>query len=315
MNDEPQRLRPSWKLVPVALLTAVLIYVLVGQIGEAEEFAEVLAGARWEWVLAVVGLSAVVVGLNGLRFKVVLGASGDRIRWSRAVQVVLTVWPLVLLVPAKANDLLRAAVLRDEVEPASCVGSVVAERFVDVQTLCVLGMVGCGLLGAWEWLLVLGGLWAGAWAVAGVTLANVEGLVGLPLVQRFEEKFRALFRGFGALRERPGYLLGAIGVSAAAWLVSMGALWLLVGMFGAEAAPEVILGLWPLALFVGMAPVTIGGLGTRDAVFVGLVAAAVGVGAGGQEALLAATFGYGVVMVLLPGVVGLPLMVKWLGVE
>ena len=301
----------SWKIVPLLLVTALVVYALVGQLGDVDEFAQTLSEARLEWMLLSVALMAVTVVLNGWRFQVVLAAGDNRISIGRAVKVVLTVWPLVLVIPARANDLLRALALRDEVEPFSCLGSVVAERFIDVQTLCLLGMAGCAVLGAWTWFAVFAALWVAGWAAVVLTVTNVERLVGLPVARRFETKLRALFEGFEGLRRSPRYLAAVVGVSTAAWLSAMANLWLLSWIFGAGLSVAAILGLWPLALFVGMLPVTIGGMGTRDAAFLGLVALTAEE-AVAESAVLAASFGYGLVLVILPGVVGIPLMVRWM---
>lgn len=91
----------------------------------------------------------------------------------------------------------------------------------------------------------------------------------------------------------------------------MANLWLLLWIFDATIPAAAILGLWPLAVFAGMLPVTVGGIGTRDGAFLGLVALTTA-GAIAESAVLAATFGYGLVLVVLPGIVGIPLMVRWL---
>ncbi len=301
----------SWKIAPLLALTALVLYALVGQLADVDEFAQTLANARWEWLPLSIALMGVTVALNGWRFQVVLAAGGHHISIRRSVEVLLTVWPLVLVIPARANDLLRALALRDEVEPFSCLGSVVAERFIDVQTLCLLGMAGCAALGAWGWFGVLAALWVAAWVAVALTVTNVEWLVRWPVVRRFESKFRALFHGFEGLRRRPVYLAGAIGVSTAAWLSSMANLGLLLWIFGATLPATAIAGLWPLAVFAGMLPVTVGGMGTRDGAFVGLVTLVVGSGVA-ESGMLAATFGYGLILVILPGVIGIPLMMRWM---
>lgn len=301
----------SWKIVPVAVMTALVVYTLVGHLTELDDFADVLAGARWQWLVLSTILMGVVVVLNGWRFQLVLQAGGHNVAIRRSVAVILTVWPLVLVIPARANELLRAVALRDEVPVFSCLGSVVAERFIDVQTLCLIGMVGCAWIGAWTWFGLLALLWVVAWAVVVATVTNVDWLVKLPLVGRFDSKFRALFRGFEALRRRPRNLAAVICVSTTAWLCSMANLGFLLWIFDAPVAVAAILGLWPLAVFAGMLPVTVGGIGTRDGTFLGLLVLT-SEGMIAESAVLAATFGYGLVMVVLPGVLGIPLMVRWI---
>ncbi len=312
-DDIPQQVREhlSWKIIPVMLLTGFIVYLLVGHLTDAGAFWEVLQTARWEWFGAALGLTAVILVLQALRFHLVLRAMGYVLSVRRLVGVLLTVWPFVLMAPARINDLLRALKLRDEVPPFSCVGSVVAERFIDIQTICIIGMVGCAWLGAWPWFGLLLAIWLVGWSCVVATVTNVERVVSLPLLNRFEEKIRALLHGFEGLRDKPRYAAATVAVSALVWLGSMGVLWVLLWIFEAPLSAPVILGLWPLALFTGMIPITVGGMGTRDGAFLALLVWAVD-WSGAESAVLAATFGYGLVMVLTPGVVGIPFMVRWL---
>ncbi len=301
----------SWKIIPVMALTVAVLYGLVSYVSDGEAMAQAMKGARWEWSVVVVVLLGLNLVFNGWRFQVVLKAAGHDIGLKRSLSVVLSVWPLVLVIPARINDLLRAWALADEVPKADCLGSVVAERFVDVQTLCVLGMIGGIGLGAWPVVGVLATMWIGGWSVVLVGLRSVDWVVSLPVVRRKEKTLRALLVGFRSLVEKPKLLVAIIGVSTLAWSTAMGNLWVLGQLFGAGLSAGVILALWPLALFAGMVPLTMGGMGTRDGAFLALQAA-VGVEVASESALLAATFGYGLMLVLLPGVIGIPWMMRWL---
>ena len=301
----------NWKVIPVIGLTALILYVLVGHLADAGEFSEALASARWEWIGASLVLMVATFLLQGIRFRIALDAAGFGLSLRRLIVVLLQVWPFVLIAPARINDLLRAVALRDEVPPSTCLGSVVAERFVDVQTLCLFGMAGCLLLGTWLGFAALAGLWLVAWTLVVATVINVERVVTVPVLSRFEEKLRAFLGAFEALRDRPLHLAGLFATSALVWVGAMLNLGLLFWIFGVAVDPAAIVGLWPLALFAGMLPLTIGGLGTRDAAFLGLLVWATG-WAGAESAVLAATFGYGVILVILPGVVGLPMAIRWM---
>ncbi len=301
----------SWKILPVVGLTAALLVGLVHHLSDGREMMVAVSQARWGWAPVVAALLAMNLVCNGWRFQLVLRAAGYRVSLRRALSVILSVWPLVLVIPARINDLLRAWALADEVPKADCLGSVVAERFVDVQTLCLLGVVGGLWMGLWPVVGLMGALWLGAWTVLVATLRGVDWVVTWPVVKRKEETLRRLMVGFEGLVARPWMLGAVMGASALAWLVAMGNLWVLSQVFGAGLEAQVILGLWPIALFGGMIPLTMGGMGTRDGIFVALLALA-GVGVSSESALLATTFGYGVILVMTPGVLGIPWMVKWL---
>ena len=301
----------SWKFLPMVALTALILYMLVGHLADIDEFRAALAEARWKWFSASIALMVVTFILQGLRFQIVLKAAGHALKLRKLLAVLLTVWPFILIAPARINDLLRALKLRREVPPSTCLGSVVAERFIDVQTLCVLGMIGCAWLGIWQWLAVLFGLWLAAWTVVIAAVINIDRLVSLPLLNRLEDKLRAFLDAFAALRKKPRHLTALVGVSTLVWLGSMANLAILLWIFDAAISANIILALWPLALFAGMIPMTVGGMGARDGAFLGLVVWATD-WSGTESAVLAATFGYGLVLVILPGIIGIPLMLRWM---
>lgn len=302
------RSRISWKIVPVVAMTIGIFYVLIGQLEDVREFAEAIRGGRWSGMAAAVGLLAANQLLAAWRFQVVIKAIGHEISLGRSFQVLFAVWPVALIVPSRANDFVRALALRDEVPVLSCTGSVVAERLVDIQTLAVFGMIGCGLMGAWQWFGLMAAIWIGVWSGIAVVVSSFETVVQWPFLEPFESKLRSLFHAFETLRGRPGYLAGLIGISALAWGAVMANIGVLLWVFRATLGVEVVLGFWPLAVFVGILPLTVGGMGTRDAAFAGVLTAT-GTAAF-ESGIVAATLGYGIVSFVLPAVVGIPFMLK-----
>ena len=83
---------------------------------------------------------------------------------------------------------------------------------------------------------------------------------------------------------------------------------LLLHAFGASVSFVYVWAMFPFASFVGTIPVTLGGLGTRDAAF---LFALNGVGAAVDPgAVLLATLGYAAVGTWLPSLFGLPWLVR-----
>jgi glycosyltransferase 2 family protein len=77
---------------------------------------------------------------------------------------------------------------------------------------------------------------------------------------------------------------------------------------GAQVSWMDTLTLWPIAILVGVAPLTLGGMGTRDAAFLHLLAQR---GAHAEPAqILAATVGYSAVAIGSFAIAGLPFMIR-----
>jgi ABC-type spermidine/putrescine transport system permease subunit I len=66
------------------------------------------------------------------------------------------------------------------------------------------------------------------------------------------------------------------------------------------------MGLWPIAIFAGMLPVTLAGMGTRDGAFVYALRTTDTTGALREESVLVATLGYSLVTTFTVAAIGIP---------
>jgi len=125
----------------IALLTIGVFIVLFKTIPLAEVVGLLQTIPKKVWALAVI-LTLTFPLMVAWRWQVILQALGCCIPFSRSLIVVLGVWPLGTVSPAKSGDLLRAAGLRLYVEPSVCAGSVVAERIADFFVLTMFALTG-----------------------------------------------------------------------------------------------------------------------------------------------------------------------------
>ncbi|MFU8806687.1 MAG: lysylphosphatidylglycerol synthase domain-containing protein, partial [Bradymonadaceae bacterium] len=174
--------------------------------------------------------------------------------------------------------------------------------------LLLLSLIGAVLAGLPFWITVAGLGLLGTWTAMGLLFFNRPLLLRLPLPERFATKIQKLFEPFSALRKKPFRFVVVSAISLTSWMLALGLVGSMLWILDARVGAFEIIALWPLAIFVGMLPLTMAGMGTRDAAFIGLLAAS---GAALAEAnILAATFGYALVGTWLPALVGLPFMLK-----
>lgn len=291
------------------VVSAALVYVLYRYVGGMEGFLRISRTLRWELVpLAVLSMSFSVV-LSAIRWRFVLLAMGHPVSVGRALATVLGAWPIAALSPSRAGDFARAYLLRDVVPPLEGAGSVLAEKAVDVQSLCLLTIVGGAIAGEWRFIGFATLTLAGAWGVAILLLKVGTSAASLPILRRAPEKVKALFAAFDALRHDPIRFLAVCLTSLIAWINAIGLVWLLGLATGAGFGLLDALALWPLAIFVGLLPVAFAGLGTRDGAFLVLLEEQ-GVLGIDPAAVIATTLLYALIATWLPAIVGLPLMAK-----
>ncbi len=231
--------------------------------------AALLQGASWGWLVAALVLTCALPFTSVFRWLGVLRAQGIRLPFWFALRAVMMANVLNSFLPSKSGDIAKAAYLREHGGLAKGAGTVILERLVD---LAVLGML--GLLG----LLVNGSLWG---LVAGVGLLGLVAVVftavlllpldKLPLPAKIKGTaldVRVVFKSWLA---HPAAIAQTLAGSVLTW--SLGGF----TVFALASAVHTGLGLgfayaiFPLAITAGLVPVTVSGIGTRDAAFVALL--------------------------------------------
>ena len=305
------RLRDSWKILLLVGVTLAVIYALVHYLAGTERFWQAVGQARWRWLVLPLLLVTINLFLATARWTMLVRALGFSLPFGRALYVVMATWPLALVIPSRGGDLLRAVAVRDLMPPVEGAGSVVVEKWIDVQSLCLLAVIGSIGAGLW-WMTGVAVLFILlGWGAVLVILFALDRLVSLPFIERFEDKIRQFFSAFQKIIRQPGRFLTVSALSLLAWCGSLGILAGLLAMFQAEISGLHLVACWPFSIFIGLIPITMAGMGTRDAAFVSLLGM-VHLSPINEAAVLAATLGYALVVTWLTALVGLPFMMHWL---
>src|SRR4029077_4803186 len=117
-----------------------------------------------------------------------------------------------------------------------------------------------------------------------------------------------LFLAFDALLAAPARLAAASAVSLGIRGLTLGITVALLRAVDADVDLFDTCALWPVATLVGLVPVTLAGMGTRDATFLYLLSVRGPLVP--RAGALAATMGYSAIAVGFFAIVGLPFMVR-----
>jgi glycosyltransferase 2 family protein len=298
--------RRTLRFVAAIATTAAIMALLVWRFGAG--LGDALAGARLGWVAAAFAMATAGVLLGALRWQIVLESMHYRIGFTRSLVAVMATWPLAVVTPSRANDLLRAFVVRKTVPLAAGTGSVLAEKVVDMSWLLAMAAVGAALESLWLW----------SAALTGVLTIELAGVVLLVTHRRtfarwrvfrpHAQKIEDFFVAFDALFASPGRLIAACAVSLAIRGLTLGITFALLRAVDADVDLFDTCALWPVATIVGLVPVTLAGMGTRDATFMYLLSERGHLIT--HAGVLAATMGYSAIAVGFFAIVGLPFMIR-----
>jgi uncharacterized membrane protein YbhN (UPF0104 family) len=249
--------------------------------------------------------------LGALRWQVVLESMHYRLGFWRALVAVLATWPLVVVTPSRAADFLRAVAVRRTVPLAAGTGSVLAEKVVDMSLLLLMAALGAAIEGLALWSAVTGAALAGLVAAVVLLVTHRTKLAGLPWLRSHAKKIEDLFLAFDALFASPGRLWATCVLSLVIRGLTLAITFALLRAVGADVDLFDTCALWPVATLIGLLPLTLAGMGTRDATFMYLLAERGHLVT--RVNVLAATMAYSLINVGAFAVIGLPFLMNELG--
>lgn len=224
-----------------------------------------------------------------------------------ALRHVLAGGTLNLVLPSKLGDvakgwfLARAAAvpLRRGLVAAS------AEKLLDLGGLCAVLLLATAVHGLARDPLVAAAA-AGAGAVVGAVVAALAWAPPAGLARRLPARLRGALGDWAEVRAAwvaaPRALGGTLALTVGLWALHVLQILLFFRAAGATASAAAVFALAPVAILVGLLPISLAGLGTRDAALVYLFAA------GDDPAVLAAVGLLTATRYVVPALAGLPFL-------
>lgn len=289
--------RGALRGVVVVSITIVVLAVLLRQTDPraVAAVAGQLPASVW---IAALAIAMVFPLLSTTRWWLMMHAAGGAQPWSRLLGAFLGICPVNLISPSKSGDLLRALALNGRVSGSRVYACLIVERGFDLAVLGLFVLAGGVFL---QNLLIVGLSFLVILAVAAVLL--IAALSGNLLPARFSlsaylEKFsQATKHTLG----RPDLLAAAFAVTVAHWSLVGLLITLILAGSGSEITFIETMTAMPAAVMIGMLPVTIAGVGTREGAMLWLFS-----GYASPSQILAAGLLYTVLVYCLPALAGLP---------
>lgn len=251
-------------LLGLSLAGLVLALYALHRLVDLPRVIAVLREADGGWVAAGAGLSFIAPVLVAWRLHLLVDMSGVPSSAVRAWNAVMAGVTLNLLLPLRGGDAVRAVVLATRREQVpSLFGVVLLERFLDVFTLGLLALLAS-----------LGGFSAATVPALGACVAALVVIVVLGAGGRLpvkRELGEQVGRAARVLRGRPGVALASVVLGLGGWVANVSVMVAALRAVGAAGPVVDVFRATPVAILVGVVPVTVGGIGTRDTAMVTLL--------------------------------------------
>ncbi|HUZ83641.1 MAG TPA: lysylphosphatidylglycerol synthase transmembrane domain-containing protein [Gaiellales bacterium] len=259
--------------VSLVVLVALLRYAGVRQVVDA------LRGTRAAWFLPALAVNVATIPLMAWRWRLLLHSKGIRIGIGWLTRTYFVALFFGQFLPAAVGgDAVRAIELgRRTGDSPEAVASVLIDRLVGVVGLVALAAIGAaaGAGGAHRPLVAIAeGLFGvAALAVLGLLFSSrVRGLTARVLEPRGGAGPLAAgahyFEALHGYRHHRATLAAVCGLALVVQLARVGAIWMLSRALGLEVPAAVILVTGPVLFAALILPVSLNGIGVREAVFV-----------------------------------------------
>jgi uncharacterized protein (TIRG00374 family) len=263
------------KLAGIAV-SLILLAIIYWQI-DVQALLAALASADPSLLLLGAAVVVPITVITGVRL-CLLVPDGVRLGVGEATRLILMAAVLNLVLPSKLGDLAKAYALAEDgrMRRGDALALVVLEKILETAAMLAWCMV--GLVLAWPAAAVAHGLAAVAGAVFALCVVAMVfpgfACAFLRAARRIaprsagdklhtlERSWRSAVARLWAEPQRAGWILLA---SLASWLMHMTQIWLFALALGAAVPFAANLALAPLAILVGLLPLTMAGVGTRDA--------------------------------------------------
>jgi hypothetical protein len=284
------------------LVSGILLYWLWSH-SDVTHAWSIVKRIRWTWLALCGGLAMALPLFSAWRWLGILRAQEWlQVSYPLALRMVLFANTLNFFLPSKAGDLAKLVYLKNQSRPHLTLGMVILERLIDLLVLGVLCLMG-GWWSHWRWGWLTGGL-----LIVCITVIFAA-IVLLPvnrhppssaLWAKVKETHAILNNWF----KNPRTIAVTIGGSLGVWGLMGVIIISLVAAIGQGSCWPYALSIWPLAILVGLLPLSFNGIGPRDAAFTILMA-----GYLSREEAAVVSLGYAFFVYFFLALVSLPIVI------
>ncbi len=251
-----------------AIAATIFAFFILFRIVPGEELNKVLGAVTiWGWLIAG-SISLGYPFLVAKRWSIVLSCMRHRLPMVQCVLLSMASFAIIPITISRAGDFLKAFFLRKKISIWECSGSILVEKYLDILTVLFLGLLGAIII------------WIPSFVLfSGISLVFLIGAfcIAPKTVKYFEKwptisgKIRGLILARNSIAMHPLMFAKAMMISLIVRWLSFLQIFIIANFLDIDMSFAKILAVFPIAICVGLLPITLSGIGTRDAVLVMLL--------------------------------------------
>lgn len=250
------------RIIALSLATLIIFAVIFRTSVQFSELVPVITGAKIPYLALALLCGFIGIFLATMRWYLLLRAAEYRVSFSRIFSIIMAIWPLSIL-PGRIGDFARPYPLRKAVPVVVSFGTVILEKVIDIISLLLVSSVGFLYMGMphISFLLTFGAI-----VITFFVLLADKAQRYLP--EKIARATQGAFTALAIIKRHRVILVGSFLASLINWWMSVVMIFFLFLAFGVSVDVFIISAYLPLAIFIGLLPVSIAGMGTRDSALI-----------------------------------------------
>ena len=247
-----------------------------------------------DWIMLSI-ITATFPIINSFRWYKILKVMNINIYYMQCLKIIMGINSLNIILPSKSGDFLKFYPLKKYNKSINLVGSIIFERILDVIILSVFSIIALIKINQYE--LILIPVFIICIIIASILLLHLFRNIDIK-ISKYIRDFLSIFN---ILLSKPKEMISLIALSILNWLTSILLLIFIFKSVHVNVSSYYIFAFLPLSIFIGLIPITISGMGTRDSAMLFLFSSYIV-----SESILAASLLYTFFSYIFIGVIGLP---------
>ncbi len=252
-------------MVFVFAITIAIFYFIFTKI-DFYSVLEVLSHANPFYLFIALLLLFVVILITAKRWQTILETMGYNFQYKECFILIMAAFPLTSITPSKSGDVIKAYYLKDKIPASKTVGSVITERMFDVLALVLFSLIGMTFYKKYELAFIV--LVILIFIIAIFLLVRDGFNFRLPIKSSWDDKIQNLILSTKLLTKDKKVFSIILSYSLLIWFISIVQTITFFYALGISLPLLFAMANIPVAIFIGLIPVTLGGMGTRDAAII-----------------------------------------------
>jgi len=287
------------KLILILSITALIFYLIFQKI-DYISLKNIFLEINLFYIPLILGLVLLIPITSSKKWQSILSAMNYQISFKESFYIIMGALPISVSTPARSGDLIRSYYLKNKIPIGKTMGAVFVERIIDILILATFSLLGGlffkNLLFIFIPIFVFLSI-----GISFFIIHKIKFLFNL----KWQERINQFLYISKIFFKNPKKIIPILFYSTILWSIIILETKMLFLALGVNIPIIYIFAAFPLSIFIGLIPITLAGMGTRDSAIIYFFAHLASPSICLAMGLLYSFFGY-----FLLAILGLPFMKK-----